>query len=383
MSNIAKLEFAALDISGKNYLSWILVAEIHLDAMNLGNTIKEGNVASQQDRAKALIFIRHHIDASLKSEYLTVKDPLILWNNLKERYDHQKTVILPKAHYDWLHLRLQDFKSVSDYNSAIFKISSQLQLCGEKITDEDMLEKTYTTFHASNMLLQQQYRERRFTRYSELIACLLVAEQNNELLLKNHQSRPTGSVSLPEANATSISIHKHGRGRGYHYGQGRGSGRGRSRGRGRHNSWNQGNFNQSQNKKNNSNNQKLAHSETLNGKTPGPHNKQAYETECYRCGMKGHWSRTCRTAKHLVDLYQASIKGKNKQIETNFIDGNDIMNFNDPHQVSPKEDGNQSNAKFFDDEGAVPLTNFDISDFFEDPSENLNHLIGGGNVCYD
>ena len=57
MSNIAKLEFAALDISGKNYLSWILDAEIHLDAMNLGNTIKEGNVASQQDRAKALIFI--------------------------------------------------------------------------------------------------------------------------------------------------------------------------------------------------------------------------------------------------------------------------------------------------------------------------------------
>ena len=99
--------------------------------------------------------------------------------------------------------------------------------------------------------------------------------------------------------------------------------------------------------------------------------------------MKGHWSRTCRTAKHLVDLYQASIKGKNKQIETNFIDGNDIMNFNDPHQVSPKENGNQSNAKFFDDEGAVPLTNFDISDFFEDPSENLDHLIGGGNVCYD
>ena len=188
---------------------------------------------------------------------------------------------------------------------------------------------------------------------------------------------------MPEANATSISIHKHGRGHGYHYGRGRGSGRGRSRGRGRHNSWNRGNFNQSQNKKNNSNNQKLAHSETLNGKTPGPHNKKAYETECYRCGMKGHWSRTCRTAKHLVDLYQASIKGKNKQIETNFIDGNDIMNFNDPHQVSPKEDGNQSNAKFFDDEGAVPLTNFDISDFFEDPSENLDHLIGGGNVCYD
>jgi len=176
MANLTKLEFIALDISGKNYLSWVLDAEIHLSAMNLGDTIKEENQASPQDLAKAMIFLRHHLHEELKTEYLTVKDPLILWNNLKERYEHQRTVILPKAPYNWIHLRLQDFKIVSDYNSALFKISSQLKLCGEKITDEDMLEKTYSTFHASNLLLQQQYRERRFTKYSELISCLLVAE---------------------------------------------------------------------------------------------------------------------------------------------------------------------------------------------------------------
>ena len=89
-------------------------------------------------------------------------------------------MILPKAQYDWMHLRLQDFKSVSDYNSTLFKICSKLLLCGEKVTDEDMLEKTFSTFHVSNMLLQQQYRERGFKKYSKLISCLLVAEQNNE-----------------------------------------------------------------------------------------------------------------------------------------------------------------------------------------------------------
>ncbi len=52
-----------------------------------------------------------------------------------------------------MHLRLQDFKSVNEYNFALFKISSQLKLCGEKITDEDMLEKTNTTFHALKVLL--------------------------------------------------------------------------------------------------------------------------------------------------------------------------------------------------------------------------------------
>ena len=163
MSKISYLNFITLDISGKNYLSWILDAEINLEAANLGETIKEGNQRSLQDRAKALIFLRHHLHEDLKIEYLTVKDPLILWIELKKRFDHQKTVILPKVRYDWMHLRLQDFKSVSEYNSALFKISSQLKLCGENITEEDMLEKTFTTFHASNVLLQQQYRERRFT----------------------------------------------------------------------------------------------------------------------------------------------------------------------------------------------------------------------------
>jgi hypothetical protein len=47
MSNLTKLEFVALDVSDNNYSSWILDAEIHLEAMNLGNTIKEDNQASQ------------------------------------------------------------------------------------------------------------------------------------------------------------------------------------------------------------------------------------------------------------------------------------------------------------------------------------------------
>ena len=88
MSILAKFEFVVIDISGKNYLSWVLDVEIHLDAMTFGNTIKEGNDASLQDHAKALIFIHHHIDEGLKGEYLTVKYPLIIWNNIKERYDH-------------------------------------------------------------------------------------------------------------------------------------------------------------------------------------------------------------------------------------------------------------------------------------------------------
>jgi hypothetical protein len=53
-----------------------------------------------------------------------------------------------------------------------------------------------------------------------------VAEQNNELLKKNHQSRPMGSTPFLEANGTSFYGNKgnhgcgHGRGRKNYVGQG-------------------------------------------------------------------------------------------------------------------------------------------------------------------
>ena len=63
------------------------------------------------------------------------------------------------------------------------------------------------------MLLQQQNREHNFTRYFELISCLLVAEKKTSY----HQSRRTSFIPFPEANGTSFNgnkgNHSHGRGR--------------------------------------------------------------------------------------------------------------------------------------------------------------------------
>ncbi|CAN6713814.1 unnamed protein product [Malus baccata var. baccata] len=181
MTNLAKLEYAALDITGKNYLTWVLDTKIHLEAGNLRNTIREESSSSSQDRAKAMIFIRRHIDEALKSEYLTVEDPLALWEALRSRYNHQTTVILPKARYEWSHLRIQDFKSVAEYNSTLFRITSQMKLCGDTITDEMLLEKTYSTFHANNVLLQQQYRARGQFDATHLDISDFIMERGNEV----------------------------------------------------------------------------------------------------------------------------------------------------------------------------------------------------------
>ncbi|XP_038698014.1 uncharacterized protein LOC119995573 [Tripterygium wilfordii] len=291
--------------------------------MGLSNTIIEGNTESQQDRAKAMIFLRHHLHEDLKSEYLMVKDPLRLWNNLKERFEHYRTIILPKARYDWMHLRLQDYKTVSEYNSVRHKIVSQLELCGETITEVDKLEKTFSTFHLSDINLQQQYRNRNFTQCSQLISLLLVAEQNNQLLLKNHQSRPTGTTPFPEVNAIVYNNHGRGRGRG---------GR-RGRGRGRHNRG--GNYLQPYHQKryhvetihkNKTYHQKRYDPEPSQKNDKGLQNKpqKGNEETCFRCGAQGHWSRTCRTPRHLIDLYQAPTKGKTKIVETNFTNFDDF-----------------------------------------------------------
>ncbi|XP_071913907.1 uncharacterized protein [Coffea arabica] len=251
--------------------------------MGLGNTIVDENDASNQDRAKAMIFLRRHLDEGLKVE-----------------------------------------------------ITSQLSLCGEKVTDENMLEKTFSTFHVSNMLLQQQYREKGFKKYSELIVCLLLAEQNNELLLKNHESRPTGASPFPEANVTQFQ--NSGRGRGRRGGRGRSRGRGRGRGRDRSRFVPRENYHRDK--------QQNISQDRENDYDPKEGKKKVYEEKCFRCGMEGHWSRTCRTAEHLVDLYQASLKKKDKDVETNFIDQKDA----------------------YDDDDA-DMTHLDIADFFEHPED--------------
>ena len=63
-------------------------------AMNNGYIIKYDNQASQQD-----CFLFGIISMKKQREYLTLNDPLILWNNFLDIYEHQKNLISSKARY--------------------------------------------------------------------------------------------------------------------------------------------------------------------------------------------------------------------------------------------------------------------------------------------
>ncbi|XP_020272021.1 uncharacterized protein LOC109847188 [Asparagus officinalis] len=294
MSDIIKREFAELAVDGSNYLTWALDVEIYLNSCDLSNTIDPASQSTSAQKAKALIFLCHHLNKDLKNEYLTEKDPDVLWQSLKDRFDQQTAIMLPQAQYDWLNLRFQDFKSVTEYNSTLHRIVSQLKL---------------------------------------------FAEKHNQLLMRNHNARPVGSLAVPEAHATNQSnTHRRGRGRGR--GHGRGSYRG-GRGRGRRNANSLQDRNKGQNKDKPHSHKPSSHQQVTN-------NKQA----CYRCGCEDHWSRTCRTPKHLVEAYQRMLKdskGKSKHGET--------------HHASLPEANMTLKDDNYDDMDDDDLLNMELDDF--------------------
>ena len=130
--------------------------------------------------------------------------------------------------------------------------------------------------------------------------------------MKNHQSRPTGSAPFPEVNVASLKVNATSSG-GDNHKRGRGHKRGRWNKKGKNHG---GQFH----------NQVPRHNSGPNFKNVNRHKGKAHmnnaprnsEGACHRCGGNGHWARTCRTPKHLVDLYQASLKEKG--VETNFLD---------------------------------------------------------------
>lgn len=193
-----KLLFPALRIDGRNYTDWIIDVEVHLTAKRIQDTIYTDVGMDQHDKAQALVILRHHLVEPLKHQYKTVFNPRTLWDELKSRFEHITTINLPNALQSWVTLRVQDFKTVDLYNSEMFRITSELRMCGEPVSDRQQIEKTLATFHPTNLVISNQYRNMAFMKYSQLIAHMLLAEQNSILLMNNAKERPLApSPHLP------------------------------------------------------------------------------------------------------------------------------------------------------------------------------------------
>ncbi|KAG4200512.1 hypothetical protein ERO13_A05G217866v2, partial [Gossypium hirsutum] len=127
---------------------------------------------------------------------------------------------------------------------------------------------------------------------------------------KNHELHPTGSAPFPEAN---VSLHNGQELKETHYANSSVRGCGLGRGRGRVHRYGYGRGDRF---KNSHSYQKW---DRKNGNREEKEKGENVTNVCYYYEEKGHWSRVCRTQKHLVDFYQQSIKQKGKKVETNLV----------------------------------------------------------------
>jgi len=68
----------------------------------------------------------------------------------------------------------------------------------------DTIKKRNKASEPINLLLRQQYCEKKFHKYSEFISCLCMAEQSNELLIESHETCRIGSAPFLEVNLIYI-----------------------------------------------------------------------------------------------------------------------------------------------------------------------------------
>ncbi|GJT77226.1 hypothetical protein Tco_1043951 [Tanacetum coccineum] len=92
MSNIEKLKFPTLDITGANYIQWTGYVKRHLKLMGALATIQEGNKCTEETKAKADVFLHQHIDEMLEFEYSNCDDPSTLWKDLEIRFNNRREV---------------------------------------------------------------------------------------------------------------------------------------------------------------------------------------------------------------------------------------------------------------------------------------------------
>ena len=328
-----KIDFPILDAAGKNYLDWTQDIQNHLDAQGLLDVIYDEDnrelEVTREMNAKAMILFRRHLSDTMKSEFIAITSPKTLWDSLKERFDHQKTIWLPEARQDWLNLRFQDFTSVTEYNAEVCRIRSLLHYCGQELTDVDLLEKTYTTFPSSDNLLQKQYRQSKFTTFPELITQLLLDEKNSIVLMRNNNSRPAGTKAIPMPDANNV--------RGSQPRNGN-----RDKGQSSRKQRNHGEHKTRQAKRGSGSNPyqrpsapKQSHTRNNNKRAGRPNGKENAnkQTLCYKCGVYGHMQRTCQATPEEVQSYH-----KGRRAETNLIETNTKESFETPDFVAQMEE---------------------------------------------
>ncbi|XP_004309281.1 PREDICTED: uncharacterized protein LOC101300013, partial [Fragaria vesca subsp. vesca] len=136
---------------------------------------------------------------------------------LKGRFGNIHDTLLPELTVQWNEIRLLDYKRVNDFNKDMLRLKARLNFCGKELTEDDMIQKTLSTFPTSSLILANQYRleydNKRITTFNKLINLLQMAERHSEVLVNNN-TRPVGTKKIPETNYGKVRGGKNPKGKG-------------------------------------------------------------------------------------------------------------------------------------------------------------------------
>jgi gag-polypeptide of LTR copia-type len=202
-ARIQPLFFEPLKSDGSNYLKWSATAEMHLVAKDVAGTIVTSTPTEVSPAAKAwaILLLQKHLDKALQDQYVQEKNPAVLWSTLASRFSQERRLHLPGAQQDWINLRAMDFNNLASYNDELHRIVAQLRLCGETITETNLMDKTLYSLPPASNLLSIQYRNMNLPTHAELMSLLMLAEKQQQISLQVAESKPTKEVNATEISA--------------------------------------------------------------------------------------------------------------------------------------------------------------------------------------
>ncbi|XP_026459408.1 uncharacterized protein LOC113360074 [Papaver somniferum] len=280
------------------------------------STDKDVAPTTEKEKAEALRYLKAHIDTNLLWGYQHIMCHKELWDALASRFGSIEDCLLPQLNEQWNDIPFLDYVKVGDFQRDVLKLQAHLSLCGIKLTDKDMIQKTLSTFPWSSVILANQYRievdNKRITTFSKLINLLRVAERHNEVLAINN-ARALGKKKIPEANYSKDNKGKHPKenkvknddsyshapyshGDNNPRGRGQKGHRGRGHGRGGHsNTWSRDVTSVPRGR---GNTVEKTHKNSLSKRVENDN------APCYKCGISRHWYQQCKASAKVVASYK-------------------------------------------------------------------------------